>query len=159
MPSISKAPFSNEGEFGQRNHVVLVMPSISKALFSNCFPSTPWTTFSKPALLNFSGLRVFEKLRFRDGLVRMVKVGLTIEIKLVWTLPKYFGDFVSLHSLSSSQLFKWFRIKTGGFPRLSWWRFGFVVSGCIHAASLICVWFAEELPGEEWRIKINGWTV
>ena len=58
--------------------MITVTPSFTKSSVSKTFPVHKKT---KPAFLNSSGLkRVFEKLRFRDGLVWTV--GLTVEIKL-----------------------------------------------------------------------------
>ena len=68
--------------------MIIVTHCFRKAPFSKCFPSTRKL---KLAFSNSSGLKsVFEKLRFRDGLVWTV--GLTVEIKLrfrdglVWTV-------------------------------------------------------------------------
>ena len=59
--------------------MIIVTSSFSKSsVFQNVF--RPHEN-AKPAVSNFSGLKsVFEKFRFRDGLVWMV--GLTVEIKL-----------------------------------------------------------------------------
>jgi len=63
-------------KLGQGNHVIIVTSSFSKNIFR---PSEN----AKPAFSNSSGLTsVFEKLRFRDGLVWTV--GLTIKIKCVF---------------------------------------------------------------------------
>ena len=68
--------------------MIIVTSSFSK---SSVFKTFSVHTETKPAFSNSSGLKsVFEKLRFRDGLVWTV--GLTVEIKLrfrdglVWTV-------------------------------------------------------------------------
>ena len=54
------------------------MTTVAPSIVLKCFQSTGKR---KPGNFKFSGLKsIFEKLRFRDGLVW--KVGLTIEIKL-----------------------------------------------------------------------------
>ena len=59
--------------------MIVVTSLILKALFSKCFPSS--LKRKAAAFSNSSGLKsVFEKLRFRDGLVWTI--GLTVEIKL-----------------------------------------------------------------------------
>ena len=58
--------------------MIIVTESFSTSLFSKCLPSTREN--AKPAFSNSSGLKsVFEKLRFRDGLVWTI--GLAIYFK------------------------------------------------------------------------------
>jgi len=60
--------------------MIFVTPSFSKSSVSNIYVFRPHQNV-KPAFSNSSRLRsVFEKLRFRDGLV--CTVSLTVEIKL-----------------------------------------------------------------------------
>ena len=40
------------------------------------------------------------------------------QLSIMTTAFAFFGDFVSPHSLSSLQVFKWFRARTGGFRHL-----------------------------------------
>ena len=72
--------------------MIIVAPSFSKISIFKCF--RPYEN-EKPAFSNSSSVKsVFEKLRFRDGLVWTV--GLTVEIKqrfqispeYLWRLPK-----------------------------------------------------------------------
>ena len=75
---------------------------------------------------------------------------------IMTTAFAFFGDFVSPHSLSSLQVFKWFRARTGGSRHLvGLMEFRFVVSGCIVLAPLLSVWFAEEQRSEKRRVE-NG---
>ena len=63
--------------------MIIVALSFSKSSVFKMFCST---LKSKPAVSNSFGLKsVFEKLRFRDGLVW--PVGLTVEIKLRFQIP------------------------------------------------------------------------
>ena len=72
------------GKLGLRNHVIIMTSSFFKKLcFQNVF--RPHEN-KKSAFSNSSDLKsVFEKLRFRDGLVWTV--GLTVEIKLPFQIP------------------------------------------------------------------------
>ena len=73
--------------------MIVVTSSFSKSsVFKISFPSTREN--EKPAFSNSSGLKsVFEKLRFRDGLVWTV--GLTVEIKLCFQIsPVYYAYYV-----------------------------------------------------------------
>ena len=74
----------------QGNHMIIAMTSVSKSsLFKTFFVHTK--TGKTTPFSNSSGLMsVFEKLRFRDGLVWTV--GLTVEIKLRFQiLPEWCG--------------------------------------------------------------------
>ena len=65
----------------QGNHLILVTPSFSKGSVFKMF-----SVRTKTKSRRSSGLKsVFEKLRFRDGLVWTV--GLTVEIKLRFQIP------------------------------------------------------------------------
>ena len=74
--------------------MIIVTPSFSK---SSVFKTFSVHTETKPAFSNSAGLKsVFEKLRFRDGLVWTV--GLTVEIKLCFqTSPVKYRRCLSLH--------------------------------------------------------------
>ena len=95
-----------------------------KAPFSNVFG--PHENV-KPALLNSFRLKsFFEKHSFHaDGRPNYRnKAAFSNFSGVIWMLPKngqlfaFCGDFVSPHSLSSLQVFKWFRTRTGSFPHL-----------------------------------------
>ena len=63
--------------------MIIVARSLSRSFVFKIFPSS---RNEKTAFSNSSGLKiVFEKLRFRDGLVWTV--GLTVEIKLRFQIP------------------------------------------------------------------------
>ena len=67
------------GKIRQGNHIIIVTSSFSKSSVLKMFSRPHWN--AKPVFPNSSGLKsIFEKLRFRDGLVWTV--GLTVEIKL-----------------------------------------------------------------------------
>ena len=66
-------------KLGHGNHLIIVTSLFSKNSVFKMF--SVHTIIKKPAFLNSSGLKcVFEKPRFRDGL--MWTVGLTVEVKL-----------------------------------------------------------------------------
>ena len=75
--------------------MIIVTPSFRKAPFSKCFSSA---RNEKPAFSNSSDLKsVFEKLRFRDGLVWTV--GLTVGIKLRFQISLTYCSLYSKCSL------------------------------------------------------------
>ena len=79
------------GKLGQANHIIIVVSSFSPGSVYKMRVFRPHQN-AKCAFSNSFGLKsVFEKLRFRDGLVWTV--GLTVEKKLCFQIPPVWRAF------------------------------------------------------------------